>query len=472
MKRGIDEITFSEQTESPPDLKRATLSDQASITKRILDGESLFFTGAAGTGKTYLLKNVIQQLEEKHGGDHVYVTAPTGIAACHLEGVTIHSFAGLPPMDNPSVDFIVNTTMKKKNIVTRWNDCEVLIIDECSMVDPIVFDGLDEAARTARLDFDRPFGGIQVVLCGDFLQLKPVIKDSFSYLEKTGKKRPTYLFESEAWQELIGTTHVYELREVFRQKDPEFLTALSELRVGKLTPTSRGFFDKLSSTTFPPDTETVHIYTTRNRAAVINAERLLRLPGPTKTYQAVDRDFSKSADGTTSKYFKKKTGDGESSQWMAPDVLELRVGAQVMLLKNLVQGVLVNGTTGIVVGFEDNAESTPIVTFTSVGGKKITMSVGKATWERKMGRRVIAKRTQIPLILSWAITAHKSQGMTIDHVVACLSGTFEPGQAYVAVSRATTPEGLKIEGRIGKIIPPDKRVLDFLESCGLSFKTL
>ena len=471
MKRGISEITSCDSNpkdpkEEEPEAKRATISDQASITKRILDGESLFYTGAAGTGKTYLLKNVIGKLDEKHGDDSVFVTAPTGIAACHIEGVTIHSFAGLPPLDNPSVDYIVKNTMKKKNIVERWKAAKVLIIDECSMVDPIIFDGMDMAARTCRKQMDVPFGGIQVVLCGDFLQLKPVIKSAGPV---GGKERPTYLFESNAWEQLIGTTHVYELHEMFRQSDPEFLSALAELRVGKLSPKSRIFFWKLSENVFPPDAEVVDIYTTRDGAAVVNSEHLLRLPGPTVSFEAKDFEPGKKSYGSgTSKYFasKKKAG-GESSLWMAPDVLELRVGAQVMLLKNLVPGLLVNGTTGIVVGF-DESTSAPIVTFTATNGTKHTMTMAKAVWERKMGRVVVAKRTQYPLILSYAITTHKSQGMSLKCVRASTSGAFEPGQTYVAVSRATTPEGLKLEGPIGRIIAPDERVIGFYKKCNLT----
>lgn len=492
MKRGLEtEVDSETDVVQEPSPKRVTLSDQARITERIMQGESLFFTGAAGTGKTHLIKNVVEMLCARHGEDHVYVTAPTGIAACQIEGVTIHSFAGLPPVDNPTVKFIVETTMKRTPIVLRWRQTKVLIIDECSMVDPIVFDGLDAAARKARDKPHKPFGGIQVILCGDFLQLKPVIKppsklgqvasisdsssDSDSDIAKEEKYRPTYLFESKAWKEMIGTTHIYELREVFRQKDPEFLSALAELRLGTLGRKSRDFFKKCSNTTFPPETEAVHIYTTRARAALVNAERLKCLPGPTMTYAAVD--FPEPQVETSSKYWAKKKkpqtlgANADSSQWMAPDLLELRVGAQVMLIRNLVSGVLVNGTTGIVVGFTESVNGSggmPIVTFTSMAGVKHTMTMSKHTWERKMGRKVVAKRTQIPLILSWAITAHKSQGMTIDRVVACLDGTFEPGQSYVTISRVRTPEGLKISGNIGRMLPPDPLVVQFYEDSGLT----
>ncbi|KAL2313437.1 ATP-dependent DNA helicase pfh1 [Schizosaccharomyces pombe] len=451
------------------------LSDEQ---KRILDmvveqQHSIFFTGSAGTGKSVLLRKIIEVLKSKYRkqSDRVAVTASTGLAACNIGGVTLHSFAGVG-LARESVDHLVSKIKKNKKCVNRWLRTRVLIIDEVSMVDAELMDKLEEVARVIRKD-SKPFGGIQLVLTGDFFQLPPVPENG---------KESKFCFESQTWKSAldftIGLTHV------FRQKDEEFVKMLNELRLGKLSDESVRKFKVLNRTIeYEDGLLPTELFPTRYEVERSNDMRMQQINQNPVTFTAIDS-------GTVrDKEFRDRLLQG----CMAPATLVLKVNAQVMLIKNI-DDQLVNGSLGKVIGFIDDetyqmekkdaemqgrnafeydsldispfdlpdvkqkkyklmamrkASSTaikwPLVRFKLPNGGERTIVVQRETWNIELPNgEVQASRSQIPLILAYAISIHKAQGQTLDRVKVDLGRVFEKGQAYVALSRATTQEGLQV----------------------------
>lgn len=427
-------------------IDESTLSEsQRRVVEAAMTGESFFFTGAAGTGKSYVLKYLPKILSRRVPESQIYMTASTGIAACAVGGTTLHSFAGVGLGDSPAMELLEKLrggrAPSAKSACARWTTASVLIIEECSMVPPDLFEKLNLIAQNLRGTMDKPFGGLQVILCGDFFQLPPVNKD-----KKPGQA--DFLFETNAWKRLIGD-RVYMLGEIFRQKEPEFLNMLDDFRRGVIGEQAMATFQERRRVTdmmaaLPEDT--VKLFSTRKEADAVNSFNLSKLAGEAKSFVAVDKGEP---------YTVQKLAD----HWMAPQTLVLKEGAAVMFVYNvsLLTGV-VNGMTGRVTGFSVG-DGYPVVRCSN-GAEMIAAPV---KWEIKSSNVVVASRTQVPLILSYAITTHKSQGMSIRHVEVNTAKIFEYGQCYVALSRGMSLDGLFIRGPLPpqELISPHPKVLQW-----------
>ena len=376
-------------------------------------GKNVFITGSAGTGKTYLLNQYINYLKERR----VYPTivAPTGIAASHLKGQTIHSFFSLgirdTVVDNEYVEFL----LKKSYLKTRFSKLAIVIIDEVSMVSPEIFTSMDKILRAFK-NSSKPFGGVQVVISGDFFQLPPVSREF---------KEKRFAWQSPVWKSL-ELKSCY-LQEKFRQDDDQLINILDEIRTGEVSAESHSILNNCFEKELNCDFSVTRLYTHNVDVDRINLEELNRLKGKKRIFHYV----SKGSDRNIEKIFKTA---------LVLEELTLKKDAVVLFIKNNPEKGYINGTTGVVVGFEGNI---PVVKTTA--GAKIRVLPEDWTIENDKGETV-ATVSQIPLRLAWAITIHKSQGMTLDSAEIDLSKTFEVGQGYVALSRIKNIDGLRLMG--------------------------
>lgn len=386
--------------------------DQTLALEILLSGQSALLTGPAGSGKTYLLNEFIRRA--KQDGKQISVTATTGLAATHLGGGTIHSWSGIGIHDQLPTDFHDNLLQGRKDTIKK---ADVLIIDEISMLHDYRLDMVDQVARKVR-GVDEPFGGLQVVLCGDFFQLPPVTR---------GDQLPgAFVVESQVWQELEPV--VCYLDEQHRQDDDEFLEILQALRAGDVR---RGHAEKLLSrqqAELAGAGEVTELHTTNVDVDGINARKLKELTGEPHVYEAE----------TTGKAH---YVDSLQRSCLAMDALVLKKGALVMCIKNNPEKKYVNGSLGTVVGFEKETDY-PIVKLKN--GRKVTITLD--TWELRDGDKKRASLAQIPLRLAWAITVHKSQGMTLDAARIDLRRAFVEGMGYVALSRVRSLDTLSLAG--------------------------
>lgn len=432
-------------------------SRQRQVFDRILAGESIFMTGGAGTGKSHVIRAVVQALSEQ--GKNVILAASTGIAAVNIGGVTMHSALGLGLADEPLQDLVDKA--RKFNAKKRWRAVDLLIIDEISMVSPDFFEKIEGVLsnlltdrRRKRLCLPPPFGGLQVLVSGDFFQLPPVIKSAEELAELEADETPMeFCFQHPAFQRAFPPEKTVVLNQIFRQDSPEFAGMLSRIRVGEYTENDiLDVNDRVNAEIHPPHgilPTVMHSY----RADVdgYNAEKLDELPDEPTTYTAefcyalseesarLRVDESLRIPSAVRKKFQKVEANIRKN---APveTTIELKPGAQVLLCANLLpESGLVNGTRGIVKKI--NTDGLPVVKFAN-GVKGV---IGPYTWPNRVGREGYVAYTQIPLRLGWAVTIHKSQGMTLDFLQIDLGSTiFTYGQAYVALSRARTLEGVTV----------------------------
>ena len=376
-------------------------------------GQNVFITGSAGTGKTYLLSQYIQYLKERQ----IYPTivAPTGIAASHLKGQTIHSFFALgirdTVVDNGYVDFL----LEKSYLKSRFSKLKVLIIDEVSMVSPEIFSSMDKVLRAFK-NSPEPFGGVQVVISGDFFQLPPVSREF---------KEKRFAWQSPVWKRL-DLKSCY-LQEKFRQSDERLIEILDDIRTGNVSDKSREMLDSRYLKELKSNFTPTKLYTHNIDVDRINLEELHKLEGKPQLFKYTSKGSTKNIE----KIFKTA---------LVLEELTLKKDAVVIFIKNNPEKGYVNGTTGVVVGFEADI---PIVKISS--GQKIRVLAEDWTIENEAGES-IATVSQLPLRLAWAMTIHKSQGMTLDTAEIDLSKTFEVGQGYVALSRIKSIDGLRLMG--------------------------
>lgn len=491
--------------------------EQEIVLQKVLQGTSLFYTGSAGTGKSVLLRSIIKSLRRKYPTG-VAVTASTGLAACNIGGITLHSFGAIG-LGTGTVDNLIKKIKRNKKAHGRWRDTKVLIIDEVSMVDGELLDKLNEIAKRLRKN-NAPFGGIQLVACGDFYQLPPVVKKISAEGDTRDDVEAFFSFESLAWNETIEETII--LKEIFRQKgDQVFINMLNEMMDGRISEKTVQEFRRLSRPLeCPAGILPAELFATRNEVERANNRRLNALPGETVSYHAID-----------SGSLQEPQKSALLLNFLAPQDLLLKKDAQVMCVKNFDE-TLVNGSLGTVVDFVDkdtymkafkdgdhvdeegnlkdfifNDPDTSIGLTTATLTQKVMTHDGKQTDDRKTelnndllgdfknrkfplvkflspdgvnsrtvlvepeqwtvedeDGRVLVSRVQFPLMLAWSLSIHKSQGQTLSRVKVDLKSVFETGQSYVALSRATSRDGLQVLNFNEHKVRSHPKVVEFYKS--------
>ena len=376
-------------------------------------GHTTFLTGAAGSGKSHVLREYILYLK-KHGMTYA-VTASTGIASTHIYGSTIHSWSGIGIKDSLT-KYDLDALEDKQNIYKRWNNTHVLIIDEISMLHANFIDALNTVAKHMRRS-DAPFGGMQVLFTGDFFQLPPVVKYGSS------SSSEVFAFQSKAWAEAKPV--VCYLSEQWRQDDDMLSSLLNAIRTGDIDDSHYEMLE--SKTTSPHSGDHIKLYTHNENVDQINREAFTKIDGVVHTYQMITRGRASLVESL-------------KKNCLAEETLTLKINAKVICIKNSQDRSYVNGSMGKVVAFDN--EGAPIVEL--VSGRKVTIKAD--SWKIEEDGKIRAELQQLPIKLAWAITVHKSQGMTLDKAEIDLSRSFASGQGYVALSRLVTLDGLYLKG--------------------------
>lgn len=451
-------------------------ADQKAASEYVFSGGNVFLTGAAGVGKSYLLNYLICGLRKKFGetssngvmgnksstDPKVVVAASTGIAATHINGVTIHSWAGVQ-LGVGGARTLVPRVMKNKAACQRWRKAKVLILDEVSMIDGMLFEALDAIGREARGCPSRPFGGIQLVLSGDFFQLPPVS------LNRCG-----FAFETPAWTN--AAVRLVELRTVVRQSgDRTFIDLLNRVRVGDCPKAISDMLEEchISRKALPTDgILPTKLYCTNRNVDEENDSKLRELPGIATAFMSTD-DFKGVYDGDL------KRNIAMIMDKKVPSIIHLKVGAQVILTRNMPDFNLVNGSRGIIFSFDEGTDHEGQIKSGSRSDTKYCPVVHFSNGVRMIVREESVfhggpsgamTRRQLPLKLAWSLTVHKSQGMTIERAELQLDDAFDYGQVYVALSRITSLDGLWVRGgRITQsVVKAHPKVAAFYQQNGSS----
>jgi len=376
-------------------------------------GYNVYLTGSAGSGKTFLLNQYISYLRGK--GVEVGVTASTGVAATHMNGMTIHSWAGFGIKDTLSDEELLQL-ITKRYLDDRLKAAKVLIIDEVSMLHAFQLDLVDRICRIFRGAQHLPFGGLQVILCGDFFQLPPVGQNG---------QPANFVNKAEIWPNM--NLKICYLNEQHRHKDDRLIQVLNDIRTNKVSAETLKHLESRHSLATQNTDDITKLYTHNIDVSAINERKLASLPGETFRY---NMRYSGN----------KKIVAAMVKNCLAPETLCLKHGAVVMFVKNNFDQGYVNGTLGKVVGF--NEDNFPIVQ--ALSGKQIVAA--PLSWIIEENDSAKAEIVQIPLRLAWAITVHKSQGMSLDAAEIDLSKSFEPGMGYVALSRVCSLDGINLKG--------------------------
>lgn len=386
-------------------------------------GRNVFLTGEPGAGKSHTVNNFVAYLRS-HGID-VAVTASTGIASTHIGGMTIHSWSGIGINKTLNMYELAEIAARDK-LARRIKATHVLIIDEISMLDGRMLDLVDRVCKTVR-DNPAPFGGLQVVFVGDFFQLPPVGRDN---------EVVTFAFNSNAWQTASPVTCY--LSEQHRQEDKNFLQILAALRRGEIDDDHR---EQLNERYTQKAGDMTKLFSHNADVDRINNGELAKLTTKPATF-------------TMRRHGAKPLVEQIMRGCLSPEQLVLKIGAKVMFTKNNQELGFVNGTTGVVCNF-DKESGLPMVELRS--GRVIT--VEPMDWAIVVDGSPLAAIVQVPLRLAWAITVHKSQGMSLDAAYIDLSGAFAYGQGYVALSRVRTLDGLFLGGLNERALEVDPTVL-------------
>lgn len=385
---------------------------QAEALEILKMGHNAFITGAAGSGKTHLLNEYIEYLK----GHEVVIgiTASTGIAATHMGGMTIHAWSGLGIRDTLT-HYDLESMEEKLYLWKRFENAHVLIIDEISMLHHYRLDLVEEIARFFKRN-DKPFGGMQVVLCGDFFQLPPVTRPN--------ERESHFAYHADAWENL--DLKICYLEEQHRQNDPTYLEVLNAIRDNNVSESTLEHLRKRYKKKPVCDIEPTKLYTHNIDVDAENIRELEKLPGEYFEYRMEGKG-------------KDNLVETLKKGCLAPETLRLKKGARVMIVKNSFDEKYANGTLGIVLDCTNYG-----ITIQTAGGR--TINIKPSSWKIEEDGKVKAEIIQYPLRLAWAITIHKSQGMSLDAAEVDLSQSFEKGMGYVALSRVRTLEGLSLHG--------------------------
>jgi ATP-dependent DNA helicase PIF1 len=472
-----------------PDCKRARREEEApppadTKQRQILDlclsGRNVFLTGVGGTGKTFLLLQIAEAMRVKYGKKRVVVTASTGVAAVQVEGQTLHSITGA------GVPNVVSDFEKCHKFRNEWRQLACLIVDEVSLIEPSYLDWLDSAVRGIRRDPSHAFGGIQLIWSGDFLQLPgickgvtlaakcPVLSDpNPANIPIHVDQFQSYVFQTVCWQD--AGFAIAELTTIFRQSEARMISALLKIRRGVVDDDVKAFVAACAGPLSEDDEIKPTILYSRNKDVELeNQTNLKALPSDPEEFVARDAVFPD--DGTPAWVRGKLLGDAFFKNGQVPERVVLKIGAQVLLTKNL-DKILVNGSRGVVkyfmtkdksiedltnrislctddtvrVGLVNQLEtvkaSPPAVSYPVVlfhNGQQMLCT--HVEFKHRVWNAGECKRFQVPLRLAWSLTIHRCQGSSLDRVQVDLSGCFSPGQCYVALSRARTSVGLQVVG--------------------------
>lgn len=429
-KRKIEiiEIMDDKNKKQKSDNEFVNIPDNLSFAQKVvvheaMKGKNIFFTGEGGTGKSYLIATLKKVL--KINGRNIFITSSTGKSACDIGGTTIHKLSQIGLGDKKAEAYYKtkNKNIKKPNLT--------IIIDEISMISAELFELLDKVYKKWRNN-DKYFGGVQMIVCGDFYQLPPA--------------QGTRCFQSEIWDKVFEVSII--LDKVFRQKDNTWLNILREVRMGKISDENYKLLRERVKEP-PKDEKPTILFSTNVDVIQRNKKELSLIKSESMFFVSIDKcqEIHKNLLETS----------------IVPKVLELKVGCKVMLLKNLDIGCgLVNGAIGTVTAFNEN-KSKPIVSFEKIKNK----IMDKEDFEISMNEEVIASRKQFPLILAYALTIHKSQGSTLHSIYGNPSDTFLNAQFYVFLSRCVSLRGIYLQNLEKKDIKkPDKDVVDFYEKLG------
>lgn len=428
-------------------------SEYQKVLSLLLNGENVFLTGYAGTGKSYILNKLKEKLKKK-----LTITSTTGIAAVNVKGQTLHSWAGVGLCKNP-VYKAIDKIRTRPSVMKQIKNCKILAIDEISMLNIETFEYVDEVFKVIR-DSVEPFGGIQVLFIGDFYQLPPVEvtakQSDYSLFEEDFVERH-YCFESHLWEDFKLKNVV--LKQNYRQSEKDFIKALSDMRTNSLNREDIALLQTRETNLDTFETNMLHIFSTNFEADRYNMAKFNMIDEPVKVFTAEDGVYR----GTKPIY----SGFTDNENYIleifgkncrAEKEIPLKIGAKVMLLVNMdFNRGLINGSCGEIQSFNGNT-----ITIKFDNGE--VADIPKHKFEYYYHDKLTAERTQFPLKLAYGITIHKSQGMTLDKLVVDCSRIFERGQAYVAMSRVKTLEGLYLRNFTPDKVMVDEKVANFYEN--------
>lgn len=417
----------------PQEIDTSNAELQQALQLIQFSNRSVFLTGKAGTGKSTFLRHIASTTKKKH-----VILAPTGIAAINAGGSTLHSFFKLPfhpllPNDSRySVRNIRGTLKYNGEKVKIIRELELIIIDEISMVRADIIDFIDKILRVYSRNMSQPFGGKQLLLVGDVYQLEPVVREDDRQLLQPFYPS-SFFFDARVFREQSIVS--IELTKVYRQSDPVFIGILDNIRTSNVTEREIALINQRVNAPISQDENALPITlsTTRDTVDWINEDHLSQLPGEPSTYIGCI------------------TGDFPESMLPTPMELDLKVGAQVIFIKNDIDHRWVNGTLGIIIGLDENGERVYVR-----NEEGVELDVERERWtnvrytynelEKRIDEEELGAFVQFPLRLAWAITVHKSQGLTFRNVKIDFGhGVFAGGQTYVALSRCTSLEGIQLQ---------------------------
>lgn len=447
---GISLEDLPKQIEKPPP-KQIEKQQNIILNKKqqlaydaLVAGKSVFLTGEAGTGKTEVIKKVRDNFENKR---NVALTSTTGTSALLMGGVTLHSYLGIG-LGEGTAKWLSDNIMKKKYLTKRWLEIDILVIDEISMLNPDLFDKLDKVARIVRgsqssKKASEPWGGIQLLLSGDFLQL-PVVGSS------------KFTFEASSWNDSIGTTVI--LTENVRQQDDNlWKDILSEIRLGSISKSSEDVLNtRVDASVCSNGIIPTRIFSHNRQVDETNELSLDNLARENPELEFVE--FNMSVVKLVSKRVDENAIEKMKERSVATIDIQLCVGAQVMLLVNNMELGLSNGSRGVVTGFSE--EGFPVVRF--INGVSMPIERHDFNITDSSGNVIEFIIRQLPLKIAYAISIHKSQGITLDCAEVDIKSCFCCGQGYVALSRVKSLEGLSIIGGFDpSVICADQKCIDF-----------